>query len=352
LTSRVAIIEFDADNVKESLKRATDLIGGIENLNTTKRTVIVKVGVFSHKVKNHASVAVVDAIINLFDKAHNVYLVESDNYQGTGSERLQLWRELFTERVTPVNLSDDPKPKKVKLAGVDVNLPSVLLKPKVLVDTHILRSFESGSILKNLFGCILDSKRVKYHKMLPTLLADVYEAIGGVDLAVLDGTYFWHGAGSQPVQVNTLIIGRDAVAVETVGAVLAGLDPQKMPVIQEFVKRNLGEGNIESIEILGASFKDVKGKFRSATMTRKKARLKGPQTWGGQAYRVFNELIQEGFFKQPNKRAIDDVVKALERKGLPTQNKEGKIMDILARRTKRGILKKAKSPDGQIYWTE
>jgi uncharacterized protein (DUF362 family) len=270
LTSKVAILEFDADNVKESLRRTIDLIGGIKPLNTTKKTVIIKVGVFSHKAKNHASVTVVDAITNLFDMAPKVCLAESDNYKGTGFERLQLWKELFTERVVPLNLSDDPEPKITKLAGREVSLPNVLLRPKVLVSTHILRSFESGSILKNLFGCILDSKRAKYHKILPVLLADVYEAIGGIDLAVLDGTHFWQGAGNDPVKTNTLIVGSDAVAVETVGAVLAGLNPQKMPIIKEFVKRDLGEGDIEHVEIVGASFESVRDKFRSAVMAQKK----------------------------------------------------------------------------------
>lgn len=274
MTSKVAIIEFDEATVEESLRQAIELIGGTTDLNTTRKPVIVKVGVFSHKAQNHTSVNVVDAIINLFKKASRVHLVESDNYKGTGSERLQLWKELFTERVTPINLSDDPEPRKMKLANLEVSLPSVLLKPKVLVDTHILRSFESGSILKNLFGCILDSKRAKYHKILPALLADVYEAVGGVELAVLDGTCFWHGAGNNPVKMNTLVVGRDAVAVETVGAVLAGLDPKKMPVIQEFVKRGLGEGDMEHIEIVGASFEIVRDKFRSAAMAPKKTKTR------------------------------------------------------------------------------
>ena len=276
LTSKVAIIEFDEDNMKESFRQAIDLIGGIENLNTTRKPVIIKVGVFSHKAKNHTSVSVVDAINSLFDKAPRIHLAESDNYKGKGSERIQLWKELFTERVSPLNLSEDTEPKTMRLAGKDVNLPSVLLKPKVLVSTHILRSFERGSILKNLFGCILDSQRAKYHQILPTLLADVYEAMGGIDLAILDGTYFWHGAGNDPVRLDTLIVGKDAVAVETVGAMIAGLNPQKMPVLQEFVRRGLGEGDIGNIKIIGVSLENIKNKIESATHARNKPRRRPP----------------------------------------------------------------------------
>jgi hypothetical protein len=233
-----------------------------------------------------------------------------------------------------------------------MNLPRLLFKPNVLVSTHILRSFESGSILKNLFGCILDTKRAKYHKILPALLADVYEAIGGIDLAVLDGTRFWKGAGNSPVQTDTVLMGRDAVAVETVGAILAGLNPEKMPILQEFVKRNLGEGNLNNIEIVGASFEDLKRKFAAAAKAQKqRAKRAGPTTWGGQAYLAFENLVKEGFFTQPNKRTMEGVINALEARGLPTKGKEAKIADILARRVRKGILKKQKTPDGQAYWT-
>ena len=353
MTSKVAIIEFDGDPAG-SLKRVLDIIGGIDDLNTAERSVVVKVGVFSDKAGNHTSVNVVDAITNRFDKAPKILLAESDNYQGTGTERLQIWKELFTERIVPFNLSDDSDTKSVRLGNQGMNLSHILFKPNVLVGTHILRSFERGSILKNLFGCIPTSKKAKYHKILPTLLADVYEAIGGVDLAVLDGTYFWRGAGDAPVQMNTLLVGRDAVAVETVGATLAGLNPQNMPVIQEFAKRGLGEGDLGNIKVVGTSFERLKEKFVSAAMTQKKilAQRRGPQTWGGHAYHALEGLIREGFFKHPNERTIEDVVKALEVKGLSTKGKEGKIASSLARRVKKGVLKKSKVSSGWVYWTE
>jgi hypothetical protein len=233
-------------------------------------------------------------------------------------------------------------------------LSHILFKPNVLVDTHILRSFESGSILKNLFGCILDTKRMKYHKVLPTLLADVYEAIGGIDLAVLDGTYFWRGAGDAPVRMNVVLAGRDAVAVETVGTTLAGLNPQRMPVIQEFVKRGLGEGVLENIEVLGASLESLQKKFLFAAKEQKKrtARDSRPQTWGGHVSKAFGGLIREGFFNPTNKRTLEEVVKALEARGLSTKGKEGKIVDFLARRVKKGLLKKSKSFERWVYWKE
>jgi len=352
LTTKVAAVEFKG-KIAESLKQALPLIGGIDDLNTAEKSVVIKVGVFRHKEENHTSVNVLNSIINMFDKAPKIYIAESDNYQGTGTERLQIWKELFTKRVVPFNLSNDPNTAKARIADKEMNLPRILYKPNALVSTHILRSFESGSILKNLFGCILDTKRAKYHKILPKLLADVYEATGGIDLAILDGTRFWHAAGNNPVQTDTVLIGRDAVAVETVGAVLAGLNPEKMPILQEFIKRKLGEGNLKNIKIVGTSFEALKTKFAAAAKAQKQqsAKPKGATTWGGKAHNAFKALIDEGFFKKPNKRTLEDAVDALEAQGLPTKGKETKIADILARRVRRGILKKHKKPNGQAYWT-
>lgn len=353
LTSRVAVIEFDGDPV-ESLKRILDEIGGISDLNTAERSVVVKVGVFSHEANNHTSVNVVDAIVKCFDESPKIFLAESDNYRGKSVERLQIWKTLFTERVVPFSLSEDKHTRSVRIMDQKMELSHILFKPNVLVDTHILRSFERGSILKNLFGCVATSKKVRYHKVLPTLLADVYEAIGGVDLAVLDGTYFWCGAGGTPVEMNTLVAGRDAVAVETIGATLAGLNPQKMPVIQEFVRRDLGEGDLENIEVVGVPFEHLQEKFVAAAKTQRKLGTQrgGPQTWGGRAYHVLEGLIREGFFSHPNQRRIDEVVKAFEAQGLSPKGKEDKIASSLARRVKKGKLQGLKDSEGWIYWTE
>ncbi|MGD8565624.1 MAG: aldo/keto reductase [Candidatus Bathyarchaeota archaeon] len=79
---------------------------------------------------------------------------------------------------------------------------------------------------------------------------------------------------------------------------------------------------------------------------------KGHKTWGYQMCKMLEELIREGFFKQPNKRRLEHVVKALESKGLSTEGKEKKISNALARRVKKSVLKKSKIANKWIYWIE
>jgi uncharacterized protein (DUF362 family) len=353
--SKVALIEL-IDDVEASLGKALKLIGGIADLNTPERSVVVKVGVFDPEAGHHATVGVVDAIIKSFDEAPKIFLAESDNYRGLGSDRLQIWKSLFSKRVVPFNLSEDKEVRRVKVADEKLGLSHVLFKPNVFVSTHIPRVYEKGSVLKNLLGLVPDRKKVRFHKKLETALLDMYQAVGGIDLAVLDGTHVSMGVNpsSDKVDANVLIVGRDAVAVEAVGAALVGMDPLKMRIIKEAMKRGLGEGDLKKIEIVGSSLESVKKKIADMAATAKKTRPQktGPQTWGGRSHHELRNLVKEGFFALPNKRTKEDVVKAFEAKGLSTKGKEERIAAALALRVKRGILKKAKSSEGWVYWTE
>lgn len=93
---------------------------------------------------------------------------------------------------------------------------------------------------------------------------------------------------------------------------------------------------------------DMKPIFQRAP----RAKQSGPQTWGGLTYRALEGLIRESFFKHPNSKRLRQVFEALESKGLSIEGKEDKIKGFLARRVRKGILKRAKTSDGWIYWTE
>ena len=90
--------------------------------------------------------------------------------------------------------------------------------------------------------------------------------------------------------------------------------------------------------------------FPSAAQRR--AQGKGPQTWGGQACQALEALLREDFFKSPNRRTREHVIKALESKGLSTTGEEQKITSLLARRVRKGVLQKSKVSTGWIYWTD
>ncbi|MHA2397025.1 MAG: DUF362 domain-containing protein, partial [Candidatus Thorarchaeota archaeon] len=130
------------------------------------------------------------------------------------------------------------------------------------ISTHVPRRYEEagledlmnlGFVIKNLLGMIPDTKKHRFHDQLVTTLLDIYEAIGGIDLAVLDATNCYLGFEKTRITVspNLLIVGTDAFAVEAVGGYLVGFEPTEMPVLQEARKRGLGEINLGRMTIIG-----------------------------------------------------------------------------------------------------
>jgi len=256
MTPTVAVVDND------SFTKALSLIEGIDDLNTSEKKVVVKVGIYNPQTGICTTVNTLNSIINSFDKATEILVAESDSGAGPGLERLEIWRNCYNDRVVPFNLSDDKETRAVKIAGESVPLSHILFEPNTFISTHVPRRYEDagdedlmnvGSIIKNLLGLIPDEKKYRFHEQLPTALLDIYEAIGGIDLAVLDGTHAFLGwkKKKSTVSPGVLLVGKDAFAVEAVGAHLVGFDPEEMSVLQEARNRGLGEIDIDKINIIG-----------------------------------------------------------------------------------------------------
>jgi uncharacterized protein (DUF362 family) len=232
------------------------------------RDVSIKIGVYDPRALNHPSLEVTQAVIGGFDRAPRIFLVESDNHIQEGLKRLQLWREVFTNRVLPFNLTGDPDTREVMIAGEKVDLSRILYEPNVRVSLHAYRArrgpgqINYGSTLKNLLGIIPDTKKDRFHSRLGVTLVDIMEGIGGIDLAVLDASYACYGkfeAGKpfNRVRTDLLVVGRDIVAVDAVGEALMGRNPMDSPSIAEATRRGLGESDLQKVKVLGESLESV-----------------------------------------------------------------------------------------------
>ncbi len=341
---------------QDAVKHACDLIGGIEDIDVSDREVVVKVGVFYPEYGWYSTVETVDSIIKAFSNAPKKYLVETDNYQGTGADRLKVWRSLFSDDVVPVNLSDEAETVPVEITNpikeVTINLAKLVLKPRVFVDTHVMRSYERGSILKNLFGLPPTRKKVQYHKseIFFNLLTSLYEAIGGIDLAILDATYFsrfFKGKGAK-TRTDFLFVGRDAVAVEAVGLYLAGIKPERTQVIQSFVERGLGIGDLDKIDIVGLSMEKLELKFEEARKSLDAEIALQPDPWSPS--KSVDELIRSGYFKSPSKRSMSEVIAALKERDSRAKNRDRMIYTTVMRRLEKGKLLGEKADNEWVFW--
>jgi len=252
------VVVVNNDSFSDSIKH----IEGMNELNSPEKRVIVKVGIYNTNTGICTTPKTLQSIVEVFDRSSEILVTESDSGAGPGLERLQIWRECFNDRVVPYNLSDDKETREVVIAGETVLFPLIFSESNTFISTHVPRRYEEagledlmnlGFIIKNLLGMIPDTKKHRFHNQLPIALLDIYEAVGGIDLAVIDATHVYRGYKKRRITIspNILIVGTDAFAVEAVGGYMVGFEPSEMPVLQEAKKRGLGETNIDRIEIIG-----------------------------------------------------------------------------------------------------
>jgi len=351
LTSVVALVDL-RKNRDSPVREAIDLIGGIDDLNNEQREAVIKVGVFGVNTPHYSTVGIVQDIVNAFNKSPKVYLAESDNYQGAALDRLQIWKELFTDRVQPYDLSRDPDTFKLRVENpirdVVLQLSKIILKPRAFICTHVLRSYHKGSILKNLFGLPPSPKKAQYHKneVFYNLLTQLYKTIGGIDLSILDGSRFCHHMDSLPTDL--IAVGRDPVAVETVGAILASLKLSKHETIKAFTEKGYGVSDIDKIDIVGESFDEMKERCEKTLLQLKKRFSERPKPWSPTG--ALSKLISSGFFVSPNRRTIGDIESALIEEDPRAEGRSQIIYTNLQRRVKKGILMSEKTDDSVVFW--
>lgn len=261
MVTKVAVVKT-LYGVTQAYKHALDMIGGIDDLTSKSPFVTIKVGIYDPRNLNYPTIEVVNAVAKSFPLSHRILLSESDNHEGKALERLQYWRELFSDRTLPFDLTTDPKTREVEVCGERIALSHVLFKPNVFVSLHVLRKGTAGCIFKNLLGLVPDIRKERFHEKLGEALVDLAQAIGGIDLAVIDGTYCYgsqwrEGEPLSRERRDLLVVGRDSVAVETIGCVLAGQDPLSVPQIVVAKQKRLGETDPTRIEVLGESIEDL-----------------------------------------------------------------------------------------------
>jgi len=261
MVSRVAVVKTDM-GVSEAYQRALDLIGGIDDLKANDRDVTIKVGVYDPRNLNYTTVEVLRAVVGFFSNQQMIRIAESDNHEGRALRRLQIWKDVYSDRITPFDLSHDPHTSEVLVCEEKIQLSKALFKPNILISLHVLREGTAGSIFKNLLGLVPDTRKERFHSRLGVALVDIAKAVGWIDLAVIDGTYLYgsqwkEGEPLERRRKDLLLVGRDPVAVETVGSIFAGEEPRLIPSITIAKERMLGETDIAKIEVLGEPMKGL-----------------------------------------------------------------------------------------------
>jgi uncharacterized protein (DUF362 family) len=216
---------------------------------------------------------VVEGIIRYLQEefqVSDIAIVESDGTQVLADMAFKLlgYEDLSKRlNVKLVNLSKTPfsyknfdrnvSLKKIKYPHVLENAKWLISVPKIKI--HTLCSF--GGTIKNQYGCNPYPKKSIYHKNLQDCMIDLAMAFKP-QIIVVDGIVAMEGRGPVdgiPIKMNTLIFGKDVVAVDHLIAKIIGINPNRVKYLIDAQKRGLGTTDYQ---IVGASLKEIEQKFK------------------------------------------------------------------------------------------
>lgn len=280
MKSKVAIVrceDYEPKKVKEALKKALDLIGGVNAFIKGSPRVLIKPNLLSARLPDEAvdtHPEFVRAVARLVREANGVpfigdspgsfFTIKSidEVYEKSGMKRIADEEDIGLIRFDKIiHINGYPIAKALKEYDLVINVPKL--------KTHTL-AILTGAI-KNTFGFMPGLNKVQCHKKAPNInefskiLADIF-AITKPGLSIMDGIVGMDGDGPAAGRVRRfglILASPDAVSLDAAFSHIAGFPYAKNVVLNEVVNRDLGKGRLKDIEIVGedlykAKIKDFK----------------------------------------------------------------------------------------------
>jgi len=276
--SKVIIQECDSYNtsaVIEKLNSGMELLGGWESFVKPGMKVLLKVNLIGPKSSETAAVThseFVRAITMILKKMNcSVWIGDSSGgaiagiaptaqsfeVSGLSNVAKELGAVIMNfdrEGVRECNIESDYG-DKLYLAKPIFDADLVINLPKF--KTHTAGIY-TGAV-KNVFGLIPGLKKAEYHKLLPdpknfgSMLADIHENCN-ISLHIMDGITAMQGEGPTAGDVynaKKILISTDPLALDTVASKMIGLDIKDIPILNAARDRNIGNSELENIQVLG-----------------------------------------------------------------------------------------------------
>ena len=281
MKTSVALVEcreYDQSLVDASLKKAFDLLDGINKFIKPGQKVLLKINLLSGKEPEKAVTThptIVSGMINLVKEAGATSII-GDSPASEGNNNYEKYIKILTTagikqvadetgiQILHFNSSriDVTNPdahafKKFTITGELSKVDVIINLPKL--KTHGL-ALLTGS-LKNLFGCIPGLLKGQLHMRVPhrqefsQMIVDLYTLIKPrIVINIMDGVVGMDGNGpgsGNPRKIGAIIAGVDGVAVDSVACQIVSRSPYSLTTCKLAEEQGRGIANPENIEILG-----------------------------------------------------------------------------------------------------
>ena len=264
--ARVSIYETDYERIDEAVERALDAYAP----PLAGRTVLVKPNILGavepdRHVNTHPSL--VRAAVGAIERrgAARVMVGDNSGMRAYGSlEHAARVAGIFEAAGGRyVNLGESPRTVPVESDfATALAFSREVLEADVLVSlpkmkTHIATGI-TGAI-KNSYGHLVGGEKSRLHRVavgaenFARAVVDVFQ-VRRPDLVILDAVVAMEGdgpSGGRPRQVGRVLASDNSVALDSVMAVMMGLEPRRIPTLRIAEERGLGPADLARIEVEG-----------------------------------------------------------------------------------------------------
>ena len=291
MNPKVSIIRcesYDQLKVDKSVRQSIEELGIIESIVKKGSKVLLKVNLLSARKPEDAVTthpAIVSALIDIILELGGEPIVADESgyaYPGTTKKaaRVSGIQEVVDKKKVQfvpfdsVGFSEVEIPKGLHLRNIYYS--KLVLDTDVLISVPKLKNHTqtifTGAV-KNMFGCVPASVRMAAHRLsryveFSEAVVDIYSVMKP-HLAVMDAIWGMEGNGpsrGNPRKISLILASNDCVALDAVACSIVGYDPFDLITTRSATMRDLGEGRIENIDIVGESISNVKVKdFKKPT---------------------------------------------------------------------------------------
>lgn len=276
MNSQISIVKcksYEPGLVQEATRRAIDLIGGITNFIKPQTKVLVKPNLLMAKepesgIDTHPEV--VRAAVRILKEINcQIYIGDGPSVWGGYAKDVdEVYEKSGIKQIAEEEGISLVKFDKRRWRG-KFPLTTWLDECDFLISiakfkTHDLMTLTAA--VKNIFGLIPGTYKTELHKMyfeagdFAKILVDIYQEARPA-LTIVDGIVAMEGdgpgSGGKLRNTGLLLAGNDAVALDSILALIMGLKPQDILSTKEAAQRGLGVCDIQSISIKGERLEDV-----------------------------------------------------------------------------------------------
>ena len=270
--SKVAVVRSEYYDFLKNLREAVDLAGGIGPGG--KRSVAIKVNLCDCRPPETGAIthpASLDCLLEYLRETLGdlpIYVVESNATMSRPNLLIEWfgftrilkrwnaeWHNLSEERTHKKDING----RRFRSVKVPVILDESLVINLSKLKTHSLTKISCS--LKNQYGCIPFSRKIRFHKFLDDAIVDANVAMPP-DFCIVDGVIAMGGtqgpALGVPLHKRLLVAGKDPVAVDSACARVMRFNPYFIGHVRKAWEAGVGSRNYE---LLGQKLETVSSDF-------------------------------------------------------------------------------------------